>query len=204
MTTENLCPDRQIIERFIRVVTQDWIKTKECEHCFEIRCLGEHQTPSSSFFKPSQISAAVNFIVKMNDQKMNSYMTINPIDGVHHGNAKDDNVACAHLSFADADDLDGLAGIQSMTGPHAPDFIVITGSVPHERLHAYWRLENPCDDLLLWRKSQQTIARNLSTDQSVINPSRIMRIAGSVSYPSEKKVAKGYIPELVTFEQEGH
>jgi hypothetical protein len=33
----------------------------------------------------------------------------------------------------------------------------------------------------------------------VINPSRIMRIAGTVSYPSQSKVTKGYIPELVTF-----
>ncbi|MDA9291667.1 hypothetical protein N9P99_00265 [Planktomarina temperata] len=42
-------------------------------------------------------------------------------------------------------------------------------------------------------------ARNLGTDPSVINPSRIMRIAGTVSYPSQSKVTKGYIPELVTF-----
>jgi len=26
-----------------------------------------------------------------------------------------------------------------------------------------------------------------------------MRIAGTVSYPSQSKVTKGYIPELVTF-----
>jgi hypothetical protein len=29
-----------------------------------------------------------------------------------------------------------------------------------------------------------------------------MRIAGTVSYPSKSKVAKGYIPELVTLMQE--
>ena len=202
MANANLSPDRLIIEQFIRAVTQNWLNVGEDEHHFEVRCLNEHRTPNSGFFAPSQIDVATTFIIKMNDLKMNAYMTINPIGTKPHGNAKDDDIACAHLSFADADDLTGLAGIKTMTGEHAPDFIVTTGSVPHERQHAYWRLETPCHDLELWRQSQQNIARNLGTDPSVINPSRIMRIAGTVSYPSQSKVAKGYIPELVTLMQE--
>tara|TARA_B100000768_G_scaffold94630_1_gene88434 strand:+ start:318 stop:959 length:642 start_codon:yes stop_codon:yes gene_type:complete len=202
MANANLSPDRLIIEQFIRAVTQNWLNVGEDEHHFEARCLNEHRTPNSGFFAPSQIDVATTFIIKMNDLKMNAYMTINPIGAKPQGNAKDDDVACAHLSFADADDLTGLAGIKTMTGEHAPDFIVTTGSVPHERQHAYWRLETPCHDLELWRQSQQNIARNLGTDPSVINPSRIMRIAGTVSYPSQSKVAKGYIPELVTLMQE--
>ena len=198
MANANLSPERLIIEQFIRAVTQNWLNLGEDEHHFEVRCLGEHRTPNSGFFAPSQIDDATTFIIKMNDLKMNAYMTINPIGTKPHGNAKDDDVACAHLSFADADDLTGLAGIKTMTGEHAPDFIVTTGSVPHERQHAYWRLETPCHDLELWRQSQQNIARNLGTDPSVINPSRIMRVAGTVSYPSQSKVAKGYICELVT------
>ena len=198
MANENLSPDRLIIEQFIRAVTQNWLNVGEDEHHFEVRCLNEHRTPNSGFFAPSQIDVATTFIIKMNDLKMNAYMTINPIGTKPHGNAKDGDVACAHLSFADADDLTGLAGIKTMTGEHAPDFIVTTGSVPHERQHAYWRLETPCHDLELWRQSQQNIARNLGTDPSVINPSRIMRIAGTVSYPSQSKVAKGYIPELIS------
>jgi len=202
MANENLSPNRLIIEQFIRAVTQNWLNVGEDEHHFEVRCLGEHRTPNSGFFAPSQIDDATAFIVELNNLKMNAYMTINPINTNHHGNAKDDDVACAHLSFADADDLAGLSGIKTMTGEHAPDFIVTTGSVPHERQHTYWRLETPCHDLELWRQSQQNIARNLGTDPSVINPSRIMRIAGTVSYPSQSKVAKGYIPELVTLMQE--
>ncbi|MDA8751116.1 hypothetical protein N9P43_02555 [Planktomarina temperata] len=199
MANANLSPNRLIIEQFIRAVTQNWLKAEEDEHNFEVRCLGENRTPNSRLFAPSQIGDATAFIIKMNDLKMNVYMTINPINAMLHGNATDDDVACAHLSFADADDLTGLAGIKTMIGEHAPDFIVTTGSVPCERQHAYWRLEAPCHDLELWKQSQQKIARNLGTDPSVINPSRIMRVAGTVSYPSQSKVAKGYIPELVTF-----
>ena len=202
MPNANLSPDRIIIELFIVAVTQNWLNSGEDEHHFEVRCLGEHRTPNSRLFAPSQIGDAAAFIVEMNNLKMNVYMTINPVKAMVHGNATDDDVACAHLSFADADDLIGLAGIKTMIGEHAPDFIVTTGSVPHERQHAYRRLEAPCHDLELWRQSQQNIARNLGTDPSVINPSRIMRIAGTVSYPSQSKVTKGYIPELVTLMSE--
>ena len=194
MANENLSPDRLIIEQFIRAVTQNWLNVGEDEHHFEVRCLGEHRTPNSGFFAPSQIDDATAFIVELNNLKMNAYMTINPINTNHHGNAKDDDVACAHLSFADADDLAGLSGIKTMTGEHAPDFIVTTGSVPHERQHAYWRLETPCHDLELWRQSQQNIARNLGTDPSVINPSRIMRIAGPLAIPAKARSPRAISP----------
>ena len=49
----------------------------------------------------------------------------------------------------------------------------------------------------VWRETQQQIASNCKTDPSVINPSRIMRVPGTVSYPSGKKRAQGYIDELV-------
>ncbi|MGY8791794.1 MAG: hypothetical protein ACKVKR_16175, partial [Pseudomonadales bacterium] len=38
---------------------------------------------------------------------------------------------------------------------------------------------------------------NFKTDTVVKNPSRIMRIPGTISYPDNKKRAKGYIDELV-------
>jgi len=114
LANADLSPDRLIIELFIRAVTQNWLNAEEDEHNFEVRCLGEHRTPNSRLFAPSQIGDATAFIIKMNNLKMNVYMTINPMKAMVHGNATDDDVACAHLSFADADDPTGLAGIKNM------------------------------------------------------------------------------------------
>ncbi|MGY9013448.1 MAG: hypothetical protein ACKVLN_14975, partial [Rhodobacterales bacterium] len=79
-----------------------------------------------------------------------------------------------------------------------PDIIVITGTISHEQRHAYWRLLEPCTDLKLWRYRQLDRAGRYHTDKAVANPSRLMRIAGTVSYPNTAKLARGYVPELIT------
>ena len=49
---------------------------------------------------------------------------------------------------------------------------------------------------------QSAIARHFGSDPSVINPSRIMRIGGTISWPSVKKRQKGYVEELTTIRTE--
>ena len=101
---------------------------------------------------------------------------------------------CALRTVAGA----GAAGGGDKVKGLVPDIIVITGTIPHERRHAYWRLLEPCNDLTLWRSRQLDRAERYQTDKAVTNPSRLMRIAGTVSYPNRKKLAKGYVPELTT------
>jgi hypothetical protein len=115
--------------------------------------------------------------------------------------AKDGDILRAHYSFADADDVQGLNGLNELSGLIEPDIIVTTGTIPHERRHAYWRLTEPCLNLQLWKERQKQIAVKFKTDKVVVNPSRIMRVAGTVSYPNSTKLAKGYVPELVTMHE---
>ena len=115
--------------------------------------------------------------------------------------ATDPDILRAHYSFADADDQAGLTGIIKLSELCEPDIVVTTGTVPHERRHAYWRLSEACTDLELWRSTQFNIATQFATDSRVINPSRIMRVAGTVSYPNTDKQRRGYISELVTMKE---
>lgn len=107
----------------------------------------------------------------------------------------------AFYCFADGDDEDGMKNILSFAGPQFT-MSVKTGTTPFVRGHAYWRLEEPCLNMDAWKGVQKSIAASLKTDPVVHNPSRIMRIAGTVSYPDEKKRGKGYITELVTMRTE--
>ena len=138
----------------------------------------------------------------MNAMKLNVYMSINPSDpdsiAKSGKSTKDDDILRAHFSFADADDVQGLRGLSELFKLIEPDIIVTTGTIPHERCHAYWRLIEPCLDLTLWKERQIQIAMKFKTDKAVINPSRIMRVAGTVSYPSRTKLTKGYVQEFVT------
>jgi len=191
------CADAVVIAQFFREITQEWHKYPDQVGVFEIRCLGENQRTESQLFAPSAIDDAVAWAVRMNKTKLNIYATINPVDSNISGSARDLNILRAHFSFADADDAASVDGIGTFNGPR-PDMIVTTGAQPHRRLHAYWRLNEPCFDLAKWQNCQKQLAERLNTDTSITNPSRIMRVAGTVSYPNKHKQKKGYIPELVT------
>ena len=202
MKAQKLCADTTIITKFIFEITKDWLNAPDQGEKFEIRCLGEQRTPVTECFTQDAIDRAVELAFRMNQKKMNVYVTINPVnpDAVIKAGkgATDSDILRAHYSFADADDLQGLDGLNTLAGLVEPDIIVTTGTIPHERRHAYWRLAEPCQDLHLWRETQKLIAFKLETDPSVRNPSRIMRVAGTVSYPSKSKLTRGYVPELVT------
>ena len=175
---------------------------------FEIRCLGDKKTPKSKRFSLDAIDETVDFAISMNVKEFNIYMMINPIRmdaKIKAGKAATDlDILRTHYSFADADDQAGLTGIIKLSELCEPDIVVTTGTVPHERRHAYWRLSEACTDLELWRSKQSNIATLFATDSRVINPSRIMRVAGTVSYPNTDKQTRGYISELVTMKEKAN
>ena len=144
MTNKKLCADKDIIAQFITIITADWSNTPHRVGGFEIRCLGENRSTVSQIFALGAVSEATNLAVRMNAKKLNVYMTINPIDMdavVKSGkSAKDGDILRAHYSFADADDVQGITGLDELAEIIEPDVIVTTGTIPHERRHAYWRL----------------------------------------------------------------
>ena len=202
MTVNKLFADKEIIQRFINEITKDWGNFAEQCGKFEIRCLGEHRTPITQIFTLESVAEAVDFAVQMNAAKLNVYMTINPIDPnaiITPGKgAKDKDILRAHYSFADADDQQGLDGLIELSTSQLPDITVITGTMPHERRHAYWYLSEPCFDLQQWQVTQTRIAIEFNADKSVSNASRLMRLPGKVNFPSSHKQKKGYTLELVT------
>ena len=202
MSLNEICTDKETGLRFINEITKDWRQFDELCGRFEIRCLGEHRTPITQIFTLEAVAEAVDFALQMNATKLNVYMMINPINPsacIQPGRgATDTDIVRAHYSFADADDRQGLQGLTSLADILPPDIHVTTGTVPYERSHAYWKLAEPCYDMNFWTSKQAHIADQCDTDSSVKNPSRIMRLPGTVSYPSAAKQTKGYMPELVT------
>ena len=199
MTSETLCPSEKTIMDFIHEITRDWCDDPDQNGLFEVRCLGEHRNPVTQRFALHACDEAVDLAINMNDAKLNIYMTINPItNNAESKAATDTDILRAHYTFVDADDRSGLSGLNTLAAKLEPDIIVITGTIPHERRHAYWRLLEPCTDLNLWRYRQLDRAERYQTDKAVTNPSRLMRVAGTVTYPNTAKLARGYVPELTS------
>ena len=202
MTINEPCADKEIIQRFITEITKDWHQFTEQIGVFELRCLAKDRTTITQIFTLDAVVEAVDLAVRMNTTKLNVYMTINPINpnamvGAGKG-ATNTDILRAHYSFADADDQQGLDGLIRLSTSQPPDITVITGTIPHERRHAYWRLAEPCHDLPLWESKQAQIATHASTDSAVTNSSRLMRVPGTISYPEATKQSKGYVQEFVT------
>ena len=188
------------IKQFMETITEGW-EELDGNPMIEVRALKENSGTNVARFALDWIDDAAQHAQAMNDAGRNIYMCINPVDGdseIEAGKgAKDTDILAAFHCFADADTDGAMQNILSFAGPKFT-MSVKTGTVPFMRGHCYWRLEEPVFNLEAWRDAQKSIATSLKTDAVVINPSRIMRVAGTVSWPSEKKQEKGYTNELVT------
>ena len=164
---------------------------------FEIRAFKEHSQPQVAKFSPDWIDDAVDWIENMNGLGFNIYAVRNPIRHDVSGSAKDSDIIGSCFLWADCDDPAAAGNVYRFDGPKW-SAAVVTGTQPSTRVHTYWMLETFCTDMAEWRAAQQQIAAHFGSDSSVVNPSRIMRVGGTVAYPASHKQARGYVKELTT------
>ncbi len=154
---------------------------------------------TSAYFntRPEGIAEAASFAANRNREGANVYVGVNPRKPGTKGPARDEDIAIAFWHFADLDDAEAveMAGQRMKALP--PTMTVTTGMEPHRRPHLYWQLEEPVGNMTAWTERQRGIASHFNGD-AVINPSRIMRLAGSVNYPPQHKLARGYRMELTS------
>ena len=204
MMADKLTAEPSVITQFMQEITDGWSEI-DGNPMIEIRSLAEHGQANVARFSLDWMDDAAEHAQIMNNSGRNVYMCVNPVDGnasIDAGRgATDADILASFYCFADADTDGAMKNILSFAGPQFT-MSVKTGTVPFTRGHCYWRLEEPVQNLDAWRDVQKSIAHSLKTDEMVVNPSRIMRVAGTVSWPSEKKKQKGYTPEIVTMRTE--
>jgi hypothetical protein len=176
-------------------------RTEYREGLCEIRCLdpAEARPPICQMFQldPVDLESAARWAAEKNRDGWNVYVGVNPRKPktVRNKAAKTDDIEIAFFQFADADDED--TSIKLRDGALAYTFAVTTGTEPSRRIQAYWELEEPTRNLRTWTQVQQSI-KTLFDSDDVVDPPRIMRLAGTVSIPSAKKLHRGYRTELTS------
>lgn len=198
MTT--LEPNEDHIRQHLHIL-YDWITD---DSVFEIRCLLPDDRKSlSNCFPPTEdgLCDATLFAAEANRQGYNIYSVVNPVKAGTDMDAQDGDVEDATFHFIDCDgtDTDKLGELIAEAG-FVPAFIVETGTIPSSRKHVGWQMSKEQRDLVAWRDMQKRLAQYFGTDRSVHNPSRIMRLAGTISYATKKKQARGYVTELTRLE----
>tara|TARA_R110000751_G_scaffold264535_2_gene363607 strand:+ start:2578 stop:4620 length:2043 start_codon:yes stop_codon:yes gene_type:complete len=155
---------------------------------------GSHQFPTNE----KGITNAAQWAVDYNNQGQNLYVGMNPrILGLDpNKSATDADIACAFFSFADFDTLESI-DIARDGMPVQNTATVNTGTIPSRRCHLHWEHETAIHNLTAWKQTQIGIANYFHSDK-VIDPRRILRLAGCVNYPTAKKRERGYVAEVVT------
>jgi hypothetical protein len=195
-----LAADPAAIRRDLEYMTADWHELPPGA-MFEVRAIKEGNTPQTVKYAVDAIEWAVEFAVSMNALGCNIYVVRNPIKPNTKGSASDGDIMAARFLWADCDDPTAAGNVLRFDGPKWTSGVT-TGRIPHSRAHTYWKLSEWCYDLAAWRAMQTTIAAHFASDPAVINPSRIMRLAGTITHPAAHKRAKGYVSELVTLKTE--
>jgi KaiC/GvpD/RAD55 family RecA-like ATPase len=147
---------------------------------------------------PEGLDRAVAFAVDMNRLRRNVYVGGNPRKpGTPLGKrATAADVDIALLNFADVDKPAGVPKLRAAPIPYT--WAVTTGRRPSPRVHAYWERSEATRDMVEW-SAMQAALRDAFDGDNIINPDRLMRLAGSVSYPlTEKKIRDGYQIEVTT------
>jgi hypothetical protein len=99
------------------------------------------------------------------------------------GRAEDEDYFATTASYVDLDD-EGAA--DAVTGKYRgckPTLAVVTGRQPYKRVQLWWRLETPERDPDAHRAQCLALAIELGGDRTVVNPSRVMRLGGSIAWP---------------------
>lgn len=200
MAEHALAPNRDAILSDLQWMTRRWAELPE-KAMFELRAIGEYRTTQTAKFSVDWIDDAVDWAVAVNQSGMNVYAVRNPIRDSAVGSAEDPDIVAAFYLWADCDDAQASANVKAFVGPKWTA-AVVTGQVPTTRVHVYFELNEPTYDLAAWRDMQMRIAAHLKSDPKVINPSRIMRVGGTISWPGKKKIAKGYTSEVSTLRTE--
>lgn len=168
-------------------------------------CYGSDKPNKAAYFNlhSDGVADATAFAAARARAGENIYVGVNPRKPATALNqrASDRDVEIAIWQFADIDKAESLDGLGKKLRPLPPYYTVDTGTVPHRRPHLYWLLDEPVRNMEAWTQRQSGLAAAMGGD-AVINPSRIMRVAGTVNFPPPHKVQRGYRVEVAKLKTE--
>jgi hypothetical protein len=159
---------------------------------------------SSRWYSAFDLKKIVDFVEVRTDRGDNVYVGASLRNGPipEKGRARTDNFLAASCAWAefdgggDAHRIDQILKAKQLK----PAIIVTTGTVPCLRQHLYFPIKGGIEDPHKLT-AVNTALRNMFGSDDVVDPIRIMRLAGCVNRPTTKKRdERGYATEVVTVE----
>jgi hypothetical protein len=158
----------------------------------------------SRHFSAFDLAAAAAFAEAKNKAGFNIYVGValrrGKTPSKSNGRASGTNVVSASYAWAEFDNPgDGERIDAILKEKNLPTAMtIVTGRKPHLRAHLYFKITDGASPAEL--KNANEALKALFGSDDVKNPDRLMRIAGTINYPTPKKAERGYMAELVTLD----
>jgi hypothetical protein len=163
--------------------------------------LPEEGPNKARFFSAFDLETAAKFAADKNQCGHNVYVgaALRHGEKPKSGRASDEHFLAARYSWCEYDGAGDHERIESILKDEGlqPALMVVTGTKPHQRAHLYFLNAQPVingDEI----KACNTALEDLLDSDDVKNPSRLLRLAGTVNHPKASKRAKGYATEATT------
>ncbi len=126
----------------------------------------------------------------LNAEEQNVYFTPALLRPGVQGRARDDDVIELPALWADLDTPEAMRAPAQRYGTCEPTCSIMTRPTPDVRLHYYWKLAEPMigdGAKFEGKRYNQRIAAHMFGDRASVNPSRLLRVPGTVRWPTESK-----------------
>jgi len=167
----------------------------------ELAWISPGKGSGARLFTLDQVDELAEQAVAWNLEGRNLYLgaTLKHADTAPFARTSDSDAVAAWAVWLDLDETGSVERAERLARRMPPTLKVTTGTVPHVRQHWWWRLEEPIDDMAALRGQLEAIAGLYGGDAKVVNPGRIMRLAGSIAWPTKP----GRVAQLVTLTDGG-
>lgn len=149
---------------------------------------GRHRLSNAQLFPLDDLDEIIEFAININrTQGHNTYVgaALRRPDTPFGKRAKDEHFYALTACYADLDDPGVADRVKGLYAHCPPTMAVVTGRNPHTRAQLWWRQEEPIRDPAEARRQNLALAMALGGDGVVVNPSRVMRLAGTIAWATK-------------------
>ena len=158
---------------------------------------GSQRPDAAKQFSAFRLEEAADFAAEKNAAGFNVYVGASLKKAGTKGRSGKGDTLTAAYAWADSDEMGGVERINKALAENRlqTGIVVVTGSKPHLRIHTYVKLDGKVtpDEL----ENANVALKTLFGSDDVADHSRLMRLAGTINYPTADKIERGYVAELV-------
>lgn len=148
-------------------------------------------------FELDEIEELVTFAAEINAQQgANMYFRVCTLKDLP-GPTTDEHFWLAPGAHVDHDDSDSVARLKSHPLHIKPAFLIVTGREPAIRAQSFWPISEGTSAEDLIRRFNKNLATHFHGDPAVVNPTRLMRMPGSIAWPVKPGRTKPELTELL-------